>query len=103
MERVAVVAAEQVCRIAFGTGVSSGHQYDLAVGVAFLELLIGVADIVEIVDAGDGDLEPAFVDEIGKFGEYAGFGALRIAMGLDVVFMSGFEVDDGVYPLGFDA
>ena len=70
--------------------------------VAFFELLIGLADVVEVIDFRDRDLELAFVDEIGQFGEDAGFGACGIAIRFDVVFFRGFEVDDRIDAFGFD-
>src|SRR6185437_9256376 len=81
----------------------SGYEYDLAVGMAFLEFLVGIADIVEVVDAGDGDLEAAFVDEVGEFGEDAGFGAFGVAFCFHMMFVRGFEVDDGVDAFRLDA
>jgi hypothetical protein len=80
-----------------------GLEHDLAQEVAAFEFAVGGLHVAERVGVGDWDLEMAFVDQPGDFGEHVGVCGGGVALELDAVFLDRWEVDDRIDPFGADA
>ena len=68
--------------------------------MALLKLPVGLTNLVQGIDRGDGHLEFAARDQLGQLGEDLGRGRRRVPLTLHAVPSNCRVVDDGVDPLG---